>query len=264
MNRYRMIGRKLPFTDETFLGKHYMNKRILILTDQESNIKGTFVWQHIENLKDINDSILEKGIEKEFDYLLCILEVPANVQEIRCFAQSVKKFYTLPICVFEKNIIESYPGEKWEIKGMIDILIRRSFTQKEFFLLIDGVLDLEGEKENVSTEKKVETVGENGIIRIYPNKRELYIDENRVNLTKKEFDIFYYLFQKKGDVVSHKELYEKVWKREYIHDDTKIMARIHRLRGKVEKDPKNPRYICNQYGIGYYFGSVFKEAFSTI
>ena len=81
---------------------------------------------------------------------------------------------------------------------------------------------------------------------------------------RKEFDIFYYLFQKKGDVVSHKELYEKVWKREYIHDDTNIMAHIHRLRGKVEKDPKNPRYICNQYGIGYYFGSVFKEAFSTI
>lgn len=80
---------------------------------------------------------------------------------------------------------------------MIDILIRRSFTQKEFFLLIDRVLDLEGEKETVSIEKKVETIGENGIIRIYPYKRELYIDENRVNLTKKEFDIFYYLFQKK-------------------------------------------------------------------
>ena len=64
-----MIGRKLPFTDETFLGKHYMNKRILILTDQESNIKGTFVWQHIENLKDINDSILEKGIEKELSLI---------------------------------------------------------------------------------------------------------------------------------------------------------------------------------------------------
>ena len=37
-----------------------MNKRILILTGQESNIKGTFIWQHIENLKDINDSILGK------------------------------------------------------------------------------------------------------------------------------------------------------------------------------------------------------------
>lgn len=239
-----------------------MNKRILILTDQESNTKGTFIWQHIENLKDINDSILEKGIEKEFDYLLCILEVPASVQEIRCFAESVKKFYSLPICVFEKNVIESYPGEKWNINGIIDILIRRSFTQKEFFLLIGRVLDLEDEKETGSIEK-VETLGENGTIRIYPYKRELYINENRVNLTRKEFDIFYYLFKKKGDVVSHKELYERVWKREYIHDDTNIMAHIHRLRGKVEKDPKKPEYICNQYGVGYYFGGVFQEALIT-
>lgn len=241
-----------------------MNKRILILTDQESNIKGTFIWQHIEKLKDINDSILGKGIEREFDYLLCILEVPASVQEIRCFAQSVKKFYSFPICVFEKNIIESYPGEKWEIKGLIDILIRKSFTQKEFFLLIDRILALESETEPVPIEKKVETIAENGIIRIYPYKRELYINENRINLTRKEFDIFYYLFEKKGDVVSHKELYERVWKREYLHDDTNIMAHIHRLRGKVEKDPKRPKYICNQYGVGYYFGGLFHEALPTL
>ena len=241
-----------------------MDKRILILTGEESKAKGIFTWQHIGSLKDINDFIFETAIEKEFVYLLCILEVPASVREIQCFTESVKKFYSLPICVFEKNIIENYPGEKWEIKEMVDILIKRSFTQKDFFLLIDRVLDLAGQKEPVSIEKNVETVGENGIIRIYPYKRELYINENRVNLTRKEFDIFYYLFQKKGDVVSHKELYERVWKREYIHDDTNIMAHIHRLRGKVEKDPKNPKYICNQYGIGYYFGSVFKEVLSTI
>ena len=85
-----------------------------------------------------------------------------------------------------------------------------------------------------------------------------------MELTKIEFDIFYYLFRKEGDVVSHKELYERVWKREYTHDDTNIMAHIHRLRGKVEKDPKNPKYICNQYGIGYYFGGVFQEALPTL
>ena len=62
----------------------------------------------------------------------------------------------------------------------------------------------------------------------------------------------------------HKELYEMVWKREYLHDDTNIMAHIHRLRGKVEKDPKRPKYICNQYGVGYYFGGLFQEVLSTI
>lgn len=203
--------------------------------------------------------IIWRGVEKEYDYLLCILEVPASVQEIRYFALSVKKFYSLPICVFEKNIIESYPGEKLRIIGMIDILIKRSFAKKEFFLLIDRVLDLEDKKETMPAEKKVEAIGEDGVIKIYPYKRKLYINENRVNLTRKEFDIFYYLFQKKGDVVSHKELYERVWKQEYIHDDMNIMAHIHRLRGKIEKDPKNPRYICNQYGVGYYFCNMLQK-----
>lgn len=263
-NKFQITGRTSSFTGKAFWEKHYMNKRILILTDQKSNTKGTFIWQHIENLKDINDSILGMGVGKNFEYLLCVLEVPASVQEIQRFIKFVKRFYSLPICIFEKNIIESYPGEKWEIKGLIDILIRRSFTQKEFFLLIDRILALESETEPVPIEKKVETIAENGIIRIYPYKRELYINENRINLTRKEFDIFYYLFEKKGDVVSHKELYERVWKREYLHDDTNIMAHIHRLRGKVEKDPKRPKYICNQYGVGYYFGGLFHEALPTL
>ena len=54
---------------------------------------------------------------------------------------------------FEKNIIESYPGEKGEIKGMIDILIRRSFTPTAT-TINDRDLDLEGEKETVSIEKR--------------------------------------------------------------------------------------------------------------
>ena len=113
-------------------------------------------------------------------------------------------------------------------------------------------------------EEKIEVSVSNRKILIYPNRRVLYIDNTEVNLTKKEFDIFTYLFQKRGAVVSHKELYEMVWKREYLHDDTNIMAHIHRLRGKVEKDPKKPKYICNQYGVGYYFGGLSQGAFPTL
>ena len=37
---------------------------------------------------------------------------------------------------------------------MIDILIKRSFAKKEFFLLIDRVLDLEDKKRNNASRKK--------------------------------------------------------------------------------------------------------------
>lgn len=49
----------------------------------------------------------------------------------------------------------------------------------------------------------------------------------------------------------HKELYEAVWKKAYMHDDRNIMAHVHRMRKKMGDDRKDPQYIQNVYGIGY-------------
>ena len=79
-------------------------------------------------------------------------------------------------------------------------------------------------------------------------------------LTKIEFDIVRFLAEQNGRVVTYKELYEKVWHCEYLHDDGSIMAHIHRIRLKMENDIKNPVYIQNVYGIGYRFGGCVKQS----
>ena len=91
-----------------------MNKRILILTDQESNIKGTFVWQHIENLKDINDSILEKGIEKELFY-----EVIVKGTNITRAIDKVSITYDVDVSTIWKNY---YPKIKEDIKNLENLM----------------------------------------------------------------------------------------------------------------------------------------------
>lgn len=83
--------------------------------------------------------------------------------------------------------------------------------------------------------------------------REIFVEGKRVDFTKKEFDIVYYLALNANKAVSYKELYEGVWKKEYLCDDKNIMAHIHRIRKKLEKDPKNPEYIQSVYGVGYCF-----------
>lgn len=75
-----------------------------------------------------------------------------------------------------------------------------------------------------------------------------------IPFTKIEFDIVKYLAFQNGRAVTYKELYEQVWKREYLLDDMNIMAHIHRIRKKLEWNPKEPVYIRNVYGIGYRFG----------
>lgn len=239
-----------------------MYKKILILTEKKTVDKYSLSGQKIDWMK-IHRQEYFMPIESTNSYKLCIIELQASVSELLYYTNEIRKFYSFPICVFEVDIIERYPGEKEKLKGKIDIMIQRSLSKLDFFQLISNFLELSEKNIYKETEEKIEVSDSNRKILIYPYKRILYIDDTEINLTKKEFDIFVYLFQKRGTVVPHKELYEMVWKREYLHDDTNIMAHIHRLRGKVEKDPKRPKYICNQYGVGYYFGGLFQEAFST-
>ena len=44
--------------------------------------------------------------------------------------------------------------------------------------------------------------------------------------------------------------------REYLRDDANIMAHIHRIRQKIEKDAGNPEYVITVFGIGYTFGET--------
>ena len=81
-------------------------------------------------------------------------------------------------------------------------------------------------------------------------------EEKDLAFTKTEYSIFHYLLLRLNRSVSHKELHEAVWKKEYMHDDMNIMAHVHRMRKKMGDDRKNPQYIQNVYGIGYMIEGV--------
>lgn len=90
---------------------------------------------------------------------------------------------------------------------------------------------------------------------INPGSRKIYLKGEEISFTKLEFDIIYYLASNQNRAITYKELYEAVWHKEYLCDDMNIMAHIHRIRQKLERDPKHPEFIQNVYGIGYRFAS---------
>lgn len=91
-------------------------------------------------------------------------------------------------------------------------------------------------------------------LKLLPDRRQVFLGNQEILLTQIEFDIVSYLAVQNGRAVTYKELYEAVWHSEYLFDDASIMAHIHRIRLKLEKDSKNPFYIQNVYGVGYRFG----------
>ena len=71
-------------------------------------------------------------------------------------------------------------------------------------------------------------------------------------LTPIEFDILWYLCERKGMVVSSEELFETVWgEKYYTSSNNTVMAHIARLREKLGDAPRNPKFIKTVWGVGY-------------
>lgn len=75
-----------------------------------------------------------------------------------------------------------------------------------------------------------------------------------LNLTRKEYEMLTVLVQASPRVVTHRELFDKVWADSYHRFDVNyVRIFIGHLRKKLESNPADPVYIHNERGVGYRF-----------
>ncbi len=85
--------------------------------------------------------------------------------------------------------------------------------------------------------------------------RKVTIEDKNVNLTGKEFDLFFVLISNPGRVFKREELLELVWGYAYYGDLRTVDVHIRRIREKIEDDSSDVRYIMTKWGVGYYFNN---------
>lgn len=101
--------------------------------------------------------------------------------------------------------------------------------------------------------------GRNGIF-AYDNlvidfdRHEVKVGGKGVYLTPTEFRLLALLVQNKGRMLPHEFLLREVWGTEYINEIEYLRLYIGYLRRKLEKDPRRPSLIQNEWGVGYRFG----------
>ncbi|MDP9469472.1 MAG: response regulator transcription factor [Chloroflexota bacterium] len=94
-----------------------------------------------------------------------------------------------------------------------------------------------------------------GAIVIRPDRRQVEVDGQAVDLTAREFDLLLFLAAHPGQVFSREELLDKVWDWAYASDGGTVTVHVRRLRQKIEALPERPRYIKTVWGAGYKFES---------
>ncbi|MDI7860499.1 response regulator [Rhizobiaceae bacterium n13] len=84
-------------------------------------------------------------------------------------------------------------------------------------------------------------------------KRLVTRDGKNIRLTPKEYDLLVMLARHAGRVVTHKTLLTSVWGLAHGEDLHYLRVFIGQLRGKIERDPADPKIIRTEAGVGYRF-----------
>jgi DNA-binding response OmpR family regulator len=88
---------------------------------------------------------------------------------------------------------------------------------------------------------------------IDPLKRLVTISGKPVCLTVKEFDLLVLLASNRGRIYSRRELLNLLWDCDSEVYEHTVNSHMNRLRAKIEKNPRRPKYILTVWGIGYRF-----------
>jgi len=92
-----------------------------------------------------------------------------------------------------------------------------------------------------------------GALHIDKGARRVYVQQEEVSLTNKEFDLLMFLASNPNVVFSKEVLFDKIWGLNAIGETSTVTVHINRIRDKIEDDTTNPQYIETVWGAGYRF-----------
>lgn len=177
--------------------------------------------------------------------LIC-LDVAMPIMDGYSVCKEIRKTSTIPI------IMITAKGEDFEkIMGLeigADDYVVKPFSPKELMARISALFR---RTEGFQSEKKQLKI-EN--LLIDSETMEVSIDNKKIMLTKKEFELLQTLASHPNRVFSREDLLNLCWGYDYLGDDRTVDAHIKRLRAKLEV-VIHPRWsILTIWGVGYKLG----------
>jgi DNA-binding response OmpR family regulator len=122
--------------------------------------------------------------------------------------------------------------------------VTKPFSPRELVLRVDSVLRRTQEPVLVGGPVR------SGDVLVDPGSRVVTLEEERVAMTAREFDLLHHFVSHAGTVFSREDLLRDVWGWSF-GDDSTVTVHVRRLREKLETDPTHPTRLVTVWGVGY-------------
>lgn len=127
-----------------------------------------------------------------------------------------------------------------------DGYITKPFSPRELIARVRNVLRTQAEAPS----RELIQLGE---LEIDIASMSVRVNGKTVPTTVREFRLLEYLARHRGRVFTRDQLLDAVWKEGSFVTPRSIDVFVRRLREKIERDPRHPRYLKTLRGIGYRF-----------
>lgn len=225
------------------------NKIILIVDDEPRIIEAVGMSLEVEGF-DISCAssgyeALKKLIKELPDLILLDIMMP----EMDGFEtlKKIREVSSVPV------IMLTVKGEEADkVRGLTlgaDDYVTKPFSANELISRIKAVL----RRAELPTPAPKSEIRVDDDLSIDFARRKVILKGKEIRLRPTEYRLLYHLVSNAGRTLTHETLLRRVWGHEYQSEDHYVWLYITYLRHKIEEDPKHPKYILGERGIGYRF-----------
>ena len=223
--------------------------KLLVVDDEEMIRKlvskyATFEGHTVDEAENGMEA-LEKCRQNNYDIVIMDIMMPELDGFSAC--REIRKFSDVPIIMLSARAEEYDRINSFEI-GVDDYVVK-PFSPRELMLRIKAILNRS--KKAISAE----TVPQNELIEIEGlcvdvTARIVYVDGMRVEMSPKEYELFFYLLRNRNIALSREKLISDVWGYDFYGDDRTLGTHIKLLRKSLGPYSK---FIITLRGVGYRF-----------
>ena len=227
-----------------------MAKKVLVVDDEKLIVKG------------IRFSLLQDGMEvdcaydgeeafnmaKANSYDMILLDVMLPKMDGFEVCQAIWEFSDVPIVM-----LTAKGDDMDKILGLeygADDYITKPFNILEVKARIKAIMRRTSPERAPQVQS---SVIEKGDIKLDCDSRRLFINDNEINLTAREFELLENLIKNENKENSRESLLKIVWGEDYPGDVRTVDVHVRRLREKIEANPSEPKYVHTKWGVRYYY-----------
>lgn len=217
--------------------------KILVVDDEQRMRKLVKDFLSKDGFKVIEAADGEQAIDiffAEKNIELIILDVMMPKTDGWEVCREIRKYSKVPIIM-----LTAKSSEKDELLGFelgVDEYISKPFSPKILVARVQAIL----RRTSAMDEEVIEVGG----IKLDKSGHEVYVDENKLELSYKEFELLSFFVENKGIALSREKILNNVWNYDYYGDARTIDTHVKKLRNKMGEKGNCIKTI---WGMGYKF-----------